>query len=104
MKTTKQEITITAGDFFCYSNGMAVNSCNVVEVREKAIKVDIATDSIWGNGKSVIVYTKTAWLPKSALTIDKNNMLTIKKWLINKGLNTFNIKKYFEENNTKVYC
>lgn len=100
---TIEKIEIKVGDFFCYAKEMAINSCNVVEVREKAIKVDMATDGVWSNGARII-YTKTAWIPKSALCINKNGMLTIKQWLINKGVETFRIKPYFEENNKKVYC
>jgi hypothetical protein len=103
MVSINQSIDVKAGDFFCYIKGEAINSCNIIEVREKAIKIDMATDSVWGSGKNAIVYTKTAWIPKSSLTIGKNDMLTIKQWLINKGIQAYPIKPYFEADNKKVF-
>lgn len=77
----------------------------IVEVREKAVKVDYCWQSVWGN-ISVNVYTYTTWMPKSVIVSDGQNGLTIKKWFMNKGLDPqkiFNIKKYWMENGEKIY-
>lgn len=98
---TKQ---ISVGDFFCYGKGVAINSCLITEVREKAVKVDICTEGVWGIG-GVIIYTKSAWIPKSVLYFDERGMLEVKKWFVNRGtVKTYPIKNYFIKDNKKVFC
>lgn len=76
----------------------------ITELRDKAVKVDYAWESVWG-AATCVVFTYTTWIPKSQLTGDKFGDLTVKKWFIN-NMNTekiYHIKKYFVENNKKCF-
>lgn len=91
----KQQVELNEQILFIKNEGMFVG--RIVEVREKAIKVDYCWESIWGNG-AVNVFTYTTWIPKSAVIHDNHGGLTVKSWFINAGLcadKIFHIKKYF---------
>ena len=77
----------------------------IIEVKEKAVKVDYCFESVWSN-PSIIVYTYTMWIPKSVIIHDEIGGLTVKKWFAKNGLqkeNTFFIKKYFINDDKKVF-
>lgn len=89
---------------FCKGVGMFVG--RIVEVREKAIKVDYCMESVWSSAGSVIVFTYTTWIPKSAVINDEIGGLTVKKWFINNGLSkdkTYYIKKYFMQGEKQIF-
>lgn len=74
----------------------------IVDVREKAVKVDYATEGISGYGSSagVTVFMYSVWVPKSVIQHDDRGQLTLKPWFLSKGLsNAHHIKKYFINNN-----
>lgn len=98
-------IPIQLNDQILASKNQGIFVGRVVEIREKAIKVDYCWESVWGN-ISVNVYTYTTWMPKSVIVDEGKAGLTIKKWFINKGLDPqkiFKIKKYWIDNGKKIY-
>jgi hypothetical protein len=69
----------------------------IVEVREKAVKVDYAIEGISGYSSAVsfTVYSYSVWVPKSVILHDERGTLTLKKWFLNTGLKgAHHIKKY----------
>lgn len=75
----------------------------IVEVREKAIKIDYEVTPVWGSGKTII-YTACAWLPISQIEQDGNGCWKAKKWM-EKNFKGYKIKPYFiGSNNQKVFC
>lgn len=88
----KAAIEIDSQIIFNRPNCMMV--CRIVEVREKAVRVDYANEPIWGNC-SVTVYTYSCWIPKSAIIHDQYGSLITKKWFENKFEGGWKIKPYF---------
>jgi len=68
--------------------------CRIVEIREKAVRVDYANEPIWGSGV-VTVYTYSCWIPKSAIIHDEYGSLITKKWFENTFKGGWRIKPYF---------
>jgi hypothetical protein len=67
----------------------------IVEIREKAVKVDYCLEPIFANGNyNVTVFTNVCWIPKSVL-IDDRGSLTVKKWFCKTFTGGNKIKKYF---------
>lgn len=69
----------------------------IVEEREKAVKVDYATEGISGYGSSAMatVYMYSVWVPKSVILHDDRGQLTLKGWFLTHGLKgAHHIKKY----------
>jgi hypothetical protein len=78
----------------------------IVELREKAVKVDYCFESVWGSGAAVTVFTYTTWIPKSVIVDDKDRGLTVKKWFANNGLSIdkiYHIKRYFVKGDEKIF-
>lgn len=73
----------------------------IVEVREKAVRIDYANEPIWGNC-SVTVYTYSCWIPKSAIIHDQYGSLITKKWFENKFEGGWKIKPYFIESGKTI--
>ena len=90
----KAAIEIDQQIIFNRPNCMMV--CRIVEVREKAVRVDYANEPIWSNC-SVTVYTYSCWIPKSAIIHDQYGSLITKKWFENKFEGGWKIKPYFIE-------
>ena len=90
----KSPIDIKAQIIFHRPNCMMV--CRIVEVREKAVRVDYANEPIWGNC-AVTVYAYSCWIPKSAIIHDEYGSLITKKWFENKFEGGWKIKPYFIE-------
>lgn len=75
----------------------------MVQVKDKAVKVDYDLEPCF-NG-SVVVYTRTCWVPKSVLVADKNGIgFEVKKWFANKFQGGPFIKKYFMEGNKQIFA
>lgn len=76
----------------------------VVQITEKAVKVDYCFEPLSSNG--VTVFTYTTWIPKSVIVTDERGMLTVKKWFAATGLKKdkiYHIKKYFIKGEEKVF-
>jgi hypothetical protein len=99
---TLDKIELNEQILFYKGEGLFIG--RIVEVRDKAVKVDYCWESAWSNG-SCIVYTYCTWIPVSQITNDKIGGLTVKGWF-KKNLNSnrvFHIKKYFIEGGEKVF-
>jgi hypothetical protein len=100
---TQSQIELNEQILFSKDAGLFIG--RIVEIREKAIKVDYCFESVWGNG-GCVVFTYTTWMPKSVIVNDKIGGLTVKKWFANNGLNSekiFHIKKYFMKGEEKIF-
>lgn len=76
--------------------------CRVVEVREKAVRVDYANEPIsLGNG--VTVFSYTCWIPKSVIVADKFGDPTVKKWFSSNFKGGLRIKKYFMKEGKQIF-
>ena len=100
---TQSQIELNEQVLFTKDAGLFVG--RIVEIREKAIKVDYCFESVWSNS-ATIVYVYTTWMPKSVVINDEIGGLTVKKWFANAGLNAekiYHIKKYFMKGEEKVF-
>lgn len=100
---TNSKIELNEQILFAKGVGMFIG--RIVEVREKAVKVDYCWESVWSTG-AVVVFNKVTWIPVSQIINDKFGSLTVKKWFINNGLSServFHIKKYFLKGEEKIY-
>ena len=88
----KSAIEIDAQIIFNRPNCLMV--CRIVEIREKAVRVDYANEPIWGSGV-VTVYTYSCWIPKSAIIHDEYGSLVTKKWFENTFKGGWRIKPYY---------
>lgn len=111
MQSNEQKpVEIAVGDFFCYTKsvkgGAIILSFIVTEVREKAIKADISIEPITlSGGQFTTIYDRTGFVPRSVIERDEKKMLNVKQWFQNRGeLKTFPIKKYYFDNDKKVFC
>lgn len=75
--------------------------CRIVEVRDKAVRVDYANEPIWSKC-NVTVYHRTCWIPKSAIVHDEYGSLITKKWFENKFEGGPQIKPYFIQDGKKI--
>jgi hypothetical protein len=91
----KSPIEIDAQIIFNRPNCLMV--CRIVEVREKAVRVDYANEPIMSNC-AVTVYTYSCWIPKSAIIHNEYGGLITKKWFENKFEGGYKIKPYFVQN------
>jgi hypothetical protein len=79
-----------------FTKGESIFIGRIVEVREKAVKVDYCFESAWSNCQCT-VFTYTTWIPKSQITNDEIGGLTVKNWF-KYNMNPekiYHIKKYF---------
>jgi hypothetical protein len=77
--------------------------CRIVEMTEKAVKVDYCLEPIsMHSNNSCIVYNYSTYIPKSVILNDKIGGLTVKKWFENNFKGGFRIKPYFLKNDSKV--
>lgn len=96
---------INLNDQILFSKDAGLFIGRIVEIREKAIKVDYCFESVWGGG-AITVFNYTTWIPKSVVINDTLGGLTVKKWFVNTGLNSekiFHIKKYYMKGEEKIY-
>lgn len=103
MNQTLDKIEI--GEQILFSKDVGIFIGRIVEIREKAIKVDYCFESVWNNC-AVTVFTYTTWMPKSVVINDEMGGLTVKKWFAQNGLkkeNVFHIKKYFIKGEEKIF-
>lgn len=103
MITTQTNIELNNQILFSKDAGLFIG--RIVEIREKAVKVDYCFESIWAGG-DLTIFTYTTWIPKSVIINDELGGLTAKKWFINNGLNKekiFHIKKYFIKGEEKIF-
>lgn len=95
----KSAIEIDAQIIFNRPNCLMV--CRIVEVREKAVKVEYANEPISGV-IGVTVYNYSCWIPKAAIIHDEYGSLITKKWFENKFEGGWKIKPYFIKNGVKT--
>jgi hypothetical protein len=103
--TTLAKSKIELNEQILFSKDAGLFIGRIVELREKAVKVDYCFESVWSNG-AITVFNYTTWMPKSVIINDEIGILTVKKWFINTGLNTekiFHIKKYYVKGENKIY-
>jgi hypothetical protein len=103
MTTTQSQIELNEQILFTKDANLFIG--RIVEVREKAIKVDYCFESVWSNGVTT-VFNYTTWMPKSVVINNEIGGLTVKQWFSNTSLNAdkvFHIKKYFIKDNVKIY-
>lgn len=103
--TIATQTKIELNDQILFSKDAGLFIGRIVEIREKAIKVDYCFESLW-SGCGVVIFTYTTWIPKSVIITDELGSLTVKKWFANNGLNSekiFRIKKYFIKNDEKIF-
>jgi len=76
----------------------------IVQVTEKAVKVDYCFESVWSNC-AITVYSFSTWIPKSVLIHNELGCLTVKKWFINKfdGSSSYRIKRYYQKGEEKIF-
>lgn len=107
METTtaiiKDEIVIDGQILFDRPNSIIVG--RIVEVREKAVKIDYAVDPVHPShsGMMLAVYNYCCWLPKSVIVNEKNGGLTVKAWFARNFSGGFRIKKYFMKEGEKIF-
>lgn len=104
MTTQIEKSKIELNEQILFSNNVGLFIGRIVELREKAVKVDYCWESIWSNGKC-IVFNYTTWIPISQIINDEIGGLTVKSWFKN-NMNTekiYHIKKYFVKNNEKCF-
>lgn len=100
---TQSKIELNEQILFYKDAGLFVG--RIVEIRDKAVKVDYCFESIWNNS-STTVFNLCTWMPKSVIINDEIGGLTVKKWFANIGLSKdkiFHIKKYFVKNGEKIF-
>ena len=68
--------------------------CRIVEMREKAVRVDYANEPI-SSKCGVTVYNYSCWIPKSAIIHDEYGSLITKKWFESTFKGGWRIKPYF---------
>lgn len=101
--TTPEKIEINQEIIFNRPNSLVI--CKIVEVRDKAVKVDYAVEPISeSSSMSCIVFTYGCWIPKSVILADEYGCLTTKKWFENNFTGGWHIKRYFEEKGKKVFA
>lgn len=67
----------------------------VVEIREKALKVDYCLEPIFAGGSCMVpVFNWSVWVPKSVMIEDKDRGFTVKKWFAKHFKGGHHIKKY----------
>lgn len=100
---TKDEIAIGSQILFDRPNCIIVGI--IVEVREKAVKIDYAKEPVHPAYASNMlpVYTYACWIPKSLIVNDENGGLTVKSWFSRNFSGGHHIKKYFIEKGEKKY-
>lgn len=103
MQHTQSKIEINEQILFSKDVGLFVG--RIVDVRDKAVKVDYCFASIWNNSPTT-VFNLCTWIPKSVIINDEIGGLTVKKWFANIGLSKdkiFHIKKYFIKDGEKIF-
>ena len=75
--------------------------CRIVEMREKAVRVDYANEPI-SSKCGVTVYNYSCWIPKSAIIHDEYGSLITKKWFEQTFKGGWRIKPYFIKEGKKV--
>ena len=75
--------------------------CRIVEMREKAVRVDYANEPI-SSKCGVTVYSYSCWIPKSAIIHDEYGSLITKKWFESTFKGGWRIKPYFIKEGKKV--
>ena len=76
----------------------------IVEIREKALKVDYTIENCWGQSRC-IVFNYCTWMPKSVLEFtDPKKGLTVKTWFARNFKGGNHIKRYFMTEGRKVEC
>lgn len=89
------DIAVNGQILFDRPNSMIV--ARITEVREKAVKVDYAVDSI-SFTNFLSIYTHACWIPISVIISDGDahcHGLTVKKWFAQKFEGGHRIKSYF---------
>lgn len=94
---------IEIGEQILWSSGPGgIVIATITQETEKAVKIDYTLESVW-SGSALVIFTRTAWLPKSAIVNDEIGGLTIKPWLRNKFEGGPKIKPYFLKADTKIF-
>lgn len=88
----KSTIELDAQIIFNRPNCLMI--CRIVEMREKAVRVDYANEPICGKS-GVTVYNYSCWIPKSAIIHDKYGSLVTEKWFEDTFKGGWRIKPYF---------
>ena len=88
----KSAIEIDSQIIFNRPNCLMV--CRIVEMREKAVRVDYANEPI-SSKCGVTVYNYSCWIPKSAIIHDEYGSLITKKWFESTFKGGWRIKPYF---------
>ena len=92
LNLSKSVIEIDSQIIFNRPNCLMV--CRVVEIREKAVRVDYANEPICGKS-GITVYNYSCWIPKSAIIHDEYGSLVTKKWFENTFKGGWRIKPYY---------
>jgi hypothetical protein len=100
MEATAIKAELNAQILFSKPNAIFVG--RIVEIREKAIKVDYYWQPIWGGISKLEIFEYSAFMPLSVLMEDKDRGLTVKKWFANKFTGGHNIKKYYVKDGVKT--
>ena|SRR3990167_4295083 len=99
---TQAEIKVELNNQILFDRPNSIIVGTVVELREKAVKMDYAVEPVWA-GNNIVVFTYSCWVPKSVLVFDERCGLTVKKWFSNTFKGGHHIKKYFVENGKKIF-
>lgn len=99
---TQSKIELNEQILFSKGEGLFIG--RIVEMREKAIRVDYCFSSCWSSGAAVTVFEYSTWMPKSVVINSLIGDLTVKKWFAVTGLQkAWRIKKYFVENEKQIF-
>jgi hypothetical protein len=95
---------IELGEQILFSRPNCLVVCRIVEITEKAVKVDYCLEPIsMYSYNSCIVYNYSTYIPKSVILNDEIGGLTVKTWFKNNFKGGFKIKPYFLKNERKAF-
>lgn len=103
LKWEPAELKVNAQILFNRPNCLIVG--RIVELREKAVKMDYCLDpiSVYSKGSNAVIYTNTCWVPKSVLKSDEYGIgFEVKKWFEKAFKGGPRIKNYMVTGQDKI--
>ena len=102
---TQDKIELNEQILFANNESLFVG--RIVEIREKAVKVDYTFESVWGKASMLTTFNYTTWIPKSVIVNDNIGGLSVKAWFKNYGFNNskkYTIKAYYISNGQQIFA
>jgi hypothetical protein len=98
---TQSQIELDEQILFNRPNSLVI--CRIVEMTEKAVKVDYCVEPISFTNNACIVYNYSTYIPKSVIINDELGGLGVKKWFQNSFKGGYKTKPYFIIDSKKVF-